>query len=317
VIDLTQPVVINLALTGMVPRKKDNPAVPVTPAEVVADAVKCYAAGARIFHIHARREDEEPTYERALYAEMTRGIRAAIPGAVICVTTSGRVYKEFEYRSDSLKLEGELKADLASLTLGSLNFPKQASVNEPAMIQRLAQEMNERGIVPELEVFDFGMIDYAQYLIGRKILREPFVFNLLLGSLGTSSATGVNLATMVERSCWWSAWRPSTAMASPGLVRKTPRRIARSSQNRAEYEPTRLRMMARRSGRWMGVRPGGSWPSRCESCSASSRAARDRRRDARFAMASGRDARSTAAAAISSATVWSSARLGEVSAPTA
>ncbi len=223
-IDLTQPVVINLALTGMVPRKKDNPAVPVTPAEVVADAVKCYAAGARIFHIHARREDEEPTYERALYAEMTRGIRAAIPGAVICVTTSGRVYKEFEYRSDSLKLEGELKADLASLTLGSLNFPKQASVNEPAMIQRLAQEMNERGIVPELEVFDFGMIDYAQYLIGRKILREPFVFNLLLGSLGTSSATGVNLATMVERlprGSFWSAagiGRYQFSMNSLGLA---------------------------------------------------------------------------------------------------
>jgi len=208
VIDLTKPVVINLALTGMVPRKQDNAAVPVTPEEVVADAVRCYAEGARIFHIHARGADQEPTYEREYYATMTRGIRAAVPDAVICVTTSGRRYRTFEQRSDSLRLEGELKADLASLTLGSLNFPKQASVNEPEMIQRLALEMKERGIVPELEIFDFGMIDYAHYLIGRKILEPPFVFNLLLGSLGTSAATAMNLAMMVERlprEAFWSA----------------------------------------------------------------------------------------------------------------
>lgn len=207
-IDLTKPVVINLALTGMVPRKKDNPAVPITPDEVVVDAVRCSAAGARIFHIHARRADEEPTFEREHYAAMTRGIRAAVPDAVICVTTSGRLYRTFEHRSDSLRLEGELKPDLASLTLGSLNFPQQASVNEPAMIQRLALEMKERGIVPELEIFDFGMIDYAHYLIGRKILEPPFVFNLLLGSLGTAAATGMNLAMMVERlprESFWSA----------------------------------------------------------------------------------------------------------------
>lgn len=192
----------------MVPRKKDNPAVPISPAEVAADAIQCYDAGARIFHIHARGADEEPRFEREYYAEMISAIRASIPGAVICVTTSGREFREFEQRSDSLQLDGPLKPDLASLTLGSLNFPTQASVNEPAMIQRLAAAMKERGIVPELEVFDFGMIDYAHYLIGRRILEPPFVFNLLLGSLGTASATGLNLAMMIERlpaGSFWSA----------------------------------------------------------------------------------------------------------------
>lgn len=86
---------------------------------------------------------------------------------------------------------------MASLTLGSMNFPQQASVNEPAMIRKLADAMNERGIVPELEVFDLGMIDYAKYLIERKALREPFYFNILLGSLGTLSATAFHLATAV------------------------------------------------------------------------------------------------------------------------
>jgi uncharacterized protein (DUF849 family) len=208
VIDLSTPLVINLALTGMVPRKADNPAVPITAAEIAADVQRCFLAGARIFHIHARDDSEEPTYHAEVFTDIVRQIRQTVPEALICVTTSGRAYKSFEERSQVLDLTGDLKPDLASLTLGSLNFPKQASINEPAMIQRLAQRMNEQGVVPELEIFDFGMVDYAHYLIGRKILQPPFVFNLLLGSLGMLSATGVNLAMLVDRlprESYWSA----------------------------------------------------------------------------------------------------------------
>ena len=101
-----------------------------------------------------------------------------------------------------------LKPDLASLTPGSMNFPREASINSPEIIGRLATAMQERGIVPELEIFDFGMVDYVHYLIGKKVLRPPFVFNLLLGSLGTLSASPLNLALMVERlpaGAFWSA----------------------------------------------------------------------------------------------------------------
>ena len=89
-----------------------------------------------------------------------------------------------------------------------MNFPKQASVNEPEMIRRLASAMQARGIVPELEIFDMGMLDYAHYLIGKGILQPPFTFNLLLGSLGTLAATPLNLALLVERlpaGAFWSA----------------------------------------------------------------------------------------------------------------
>jgi uncharacterized protein (DUF849 family) len=102
---------------------------------------------------------------------------------------------------------------MASLTLGSLNFPKQASVNEPDMIRRLAERMAERGIVPELEVFDVGMLDTASYLVGREVLRAPFYVNLLLGSLGTLSATPFNLALLVER------LPPGTTWAAAGIGR--------------------------------------------------------------------------------------------------
>ena len=208
-IDLTQPLVINLAMTGMVPRQADNPTLPISPAQIANEVHRCYQAGARTFHLHARRLDEEPDYKKEIFADIIRSIRKTTPQAVICVTTSGRLYRSFEERGDVLDLDGDLKPDLASLTLGSLNFPRQASVNEPAMIQRLAEKMNERGIVPELEIFNFGMLDYAHYLIGRGVLKPPFVFNLLLGSLGTLAATGLNLALLVERlpkdSFWSSA----------------------------------------------------------------------------------------------------------------
>jgi uncharacterized protein (DUF849 family) len=116
---------------------------------------------------------------------------------IVCVSTSGRVFKSFEQRAEALDLDGELRPDMASLTLGSLNFPKQASVNDPEMIRRLAERMRERGIVPELEVFDLGMLDYAKYLIARGVLKPPFYVNLLLGSLGTLAATPFHLATLV------------------------------------------------------------------------------------------------------------------------
>lgn len=197
--NLKSPLVINLAMTGMVPTRKDNAHVPITPEEIAADAQRCFEAGARILHVHARGASEEPTYHKEVFAEAIRKIRASVPEAILCVTTSGRLYKAFEERSDSLDLDGDLKPELASLTLGSLNFPKQASVNEPEMIVRLAGRMVERGIVPELEIFDFGMLDYAHFLIGRGVLKPPFVFNLLLGSLGTLAATPHNLALLVER----------------------------------------------------------------------------------------------------------------------
>jgi len=203
------PLIVNVALTGMVPTKADNPAVPITPAEIVEDAERCVQAGASIVHVHARDEDGAPTWRAEVYAEIVGGIRERCPAVMGCVSTSGRMWSELERRAEVLDLEGELRPDLASLTLGSLNFPKQASVNEPVTIVALAERMRERGIVPELEIFDLGMTDYARFLVERGVLRPPFVFNVLLGSLGTLAATPLNLAVVTgalpEGSVWASA----------------------------------------------------------------------------------------------------------------
>ena len=196
--------IINAAITGMVPTKKDNPDVPISPSEVLEDVRRCYDAGASIVHVHARDDSGAPTYKRQIYEEIFSGIRESFPDLLISGSTSGRVFKEFSQRSEVL----DCKPDFGSLTVGSLNFPKQASVNEPAMIQKLATAMAERGIVSELEFFDLGMIDYSHYLIRRGYLKPPYYCNLLLGSLGSIGATPENLMSMVRAlpdGCVWSA----------------------------------------------------------------------------------------------------------------
>jgi uncharacterized protein (DUF849 family) len=212
-VSYSTPLIVNAALTGMVPMKADNASVPVTPGEIGEDAAACCAAGASILHLHAREDDGTPTYRKDVYGRVVAEVRERCPDAIVCVSTSGRTFKTFEQRSEVLDLDGDLKPEMASLTLGSLNFPTQASINEPAMIRSLAERMRERGIVPELEVFDLGMIDYGRYLIDRGVLEPPFYVNILLGSLGTLGATPFNLASAV------AALPPGATWAGAGIGR--------------------------------------------------------------------------------------------------
>jgi 3-keto-5-aminohexanoate cleavage enzyme len=193
-----QPLIINAAITGMVPTRQDSPFVPITPREIIADVRECIDAGASVIHVHARHDDGTPAYEREIYAEIFAGIRALDPEVVVSGSTSGRVFGEFSQRSEVLTLDGALRPDLGSLTLGSLNFPRTASVNAPDMIQALARAMQSEGIVPEWELFDLGMIDYARFLVDRGVLVRPYYANILLGSLGTLSASAYHLALMVQ-----------------------------------------------------------------------------------------------------------------------
>jgi uncharacterized protein (DUF849 family) len=205
--------IINLAPTGMVPTKADTPHVPLCPREIAEDCFRCCQMGASILHLHARDESGKPTWKPDTYRRVIAAVKERCPEAIICVSTSGRNFGAFEQRSAVLDLTGDEKPEMASLTLGSLNFPKQASVNEPAMICALAEKMAANGIMPELEVFDLGMIDYAKFLIRREILRPPFYFNLLLGSLGMLSATPFHLATCVM------SLPPQTIWAGAGIGR--------------------------------------------------------------------------------------------------
>lgn len=190
--------IINLAPTGMIPTKAMSPAVPVTPDEIIADVCRCADLGISMAHLHARAADETPTYEKEIFAEIIAGIRETHPGLVLITTTSGRTYTEFEQRSQVLNLGGDLKPDMASLTLSSVNFNKTASINSPDMIMRLADTMRTNEIKPELEIFDLGMVNFAHYLITKGLLEPPYYFNILLGNIAAAQAKLLHLGLIVS-----------------------------------------------------------------------------------------------------------------------
>jgi uncharacterized protein (DUF849 family) len=117
---------------------------------------------------------------------------------VLCVSLSGRTFKEFRKRAEPLQLEGDSKPDMGSLTLSSVNFNRQVSVSSPDMIHLLALEMKRRGILPELEAFDAGMINYAKYLEKKELIEPPHYFNLLLGNIACAQADLLHLGVMVR-----------------------------------------------------------------------------------------------------------------------
>jgi 3-keto-5-aminohexanoate cleavage enzyme len=200
-------VIVNFCPTGMIPTKAMTPHVPVTPAEVVEQSCRALELGVAIVHLHARDTDGEPTYRGEIYEEMILGIRAHHPDAIVCVSCSGRNFPEFERRSEVLELTGAAHPDLASLTLTTLDFPTGTSVNAPEMVVALAEKMAANGVKPELECFDFGMINAANMLIGKGLLgAPPYYFNLLLGSRYSVPATARHLSNMIADLPPGSVW---------------------------------------------------------------------------------------------------------------
>ena len=150
-------------------------------------------------HLHAREPyTEMAAYRKELYGEIIEGIREYAKDLVICVSTSGRVFSDYEKRSEVLLLSGDVKPDMASLTLSSLNFNKQASINEPGVIVQLANEMQEKGIKPELEVFDLGMMSCANYLINKGILKPPYYFNVIFGNISSAQSDLIHIGAIIK-----------------------------------------------------------------------------------------------------------------------
>ncbi|MBN2318265.1 MAG: 3-keto-5-aminohexanoate cleavage protein [Acidobacteria bacterium] len=191
--------IINFTPTGMIPTKDMTPLVPVTVEEIVEDVHKAVEIGITMVHLHAREEATgNPTYKAETYAKIIAGIRAFAPELILCVSLSGRNYSEYEQRAEPLQLDGDLKPDLGSLTLSSLNFNRVASMNSPDMIQALASEMKSRGVMPELEAFDAGMINYAKYLETKEIIQPPYYFTLLLGNIACAQADFLHAGIMIR-----------------------------------------------------------------------------------------------------------------------
>ncbi len=173
---MTEPVVITVAITGAVPRKLDNPAVPVTPAEQIESTHQAYEAGASLVHIHVRNQDESSGSDPALFAAVQAGVAKRCPGIIVQFSTGGRG-RAMNERAGMLSL----KPDMASLATGSVNFPTAVYANPPDFVEDLARSMLDNDIKPEVEIFDLAMLYNAARLVDKGLLRPPAHVQFVLG----------------------------------------------------------------------------------------------------------------------------------------
>lgn len=171
-----QPCIITVAITGSVPRKENNPAVPITVAEQIESTHAAYEAGAAIVHVHVRNDDQSPTSSPDRFAAFLEGIRGCCPDIIVQFSTGGRSGQGSE-RGSML----HHRPDMASLSTGSCNFPSRVYDNSPDLIRELAQKMNAFDIKPEIEVFDLAMLYNAVDYAADGLLRVPLHVQFVLG----------------------------------------------------------------------------------------------------------------------------------------
>ncbi|MGY8666634.1 3-keto-5-aminohexanoate cleavage protein [Bradyrhizobium sp. UFLA05-109] len=161
------PVVVAVAITGSVPRKKDNPAVPIVPSEQIESTHAAFEAGATLAHIHVRNDDETPSSDPQRFAEVQEGIKKHCPGMIVQFSTGGRG-RDPSARGSALYL----KPEMASLSTGSVNFPTIVYENSAALVEQLATGMKAGGIRPEIEIFDLSHLHGARRLIEAGLIDE-------------------------------------------------------------------------------------------------------------------------------------------------
>lgn len=188
--------ILNLAPTGMIPMKSQSAEVPLQPNEIINDVLNCAEVGISSVHLHARDEGGTPTFSKEVYARIIGGIREKRPDLIICVSCSGRGEVTLEQRTEVLTLEKDLRPDMASLTLSSMNFSTSASINSPDTVMSLAIKMKDAGIKPELEIFDLGMANVLSYLIARDVVSPPYYANLIFGNLASAQARLLDIGSL-------------------------------------------------------------------------------------------------------------------------
>jgi len=183
-----KPIVIAVAITGSVPRKRDNPAVPVTPAEQIESTRKAFETGASLAHIHVRNDDETPSSSPERFARVQDGIRKHCPGMIVQFSTGGRG-RDPSARGSSLYL----RPDMASLSTGSVNFPTIVYENSTELVRDLASKMLEYSIAPEIEIFDLSHIHAARRLIDLQMMSARPHVQFVMGVQNAMPAIGTLL----------------------------------------------------------------------------------------------------------------------------
>jgi 3-keto-5-aminohexanoate cleavage enzyme len=174
--DPAGPCIITVAVTGSLPRKENNPAVPITVAEQVESTRGAFEAGATIAHLHVRNDDQTPSSDPEKFARLTEGLKRACPGMILQFSTGGRSGAGRE-RGGMLRL----RPDMASLATGSCNFPTRVYENPPDLVDWLAAEMLAHGVKPEIEVFDLSMLFQAVAMERTGKIKGPLHVQFVMG----------------------------------------------------------------------------------------------------------------------------------------
>lgn len=173
---MQKPCIICVAITGSLPRKEMNPAVPISVAEQIESTQEAFEAGATICHAHVRNDDESPSSDPNKFALLKQGLEKHCPGMIIQFSTGGRSGAGQE-RGGMLPLS----PDMASLTVGSNNFPNRIYENPPDLVDFLAAEMKQYEIKPEVEAFDLSHIHQAAAMRADGRLNSPLYVQFVMG----------------------------------------------------------------------------------------------------------------------------------------
>lgn len=173
---MTNPCIICVAITGSLPTKANNPAVPITIAEQIESTHEAFEAGAAIAHCHVRDPDGKPTSDPTRFAQLKEGLEKYCPGMIIQLSTGGRSGSGRE-RGGMLSLS----PDMASLSVGSNNFPTRVYENSPDLVDWLASEMITHDVKPEIEAFDLGHIVQATRMAADGRLKSPLYVQFVMG----------------------------------------------------------------------------------------------------------------------------------------
>ena len=173
---MSKPCIICVAITGSVPCKEDNPAVPITVDEQVESTHAAFEAGATICHAHVRNDDQTTSSDPEKFARLKEGLEKHCPGMIIQFSTGGRSGAGQE-RGGMLPL----RPDMASLTVGSNNFPTRVYENPPDLVDWLASEMITYDIKPEIEAFDLSHIFQAAKMQEDGRLKGPAYVQFVMG----------------------------------------------------------------------------------------------------------------------------------------
>jgi uncharacterized protein (DUF849 family) len=173
---MTTPCIITIAITGSLPQKSDNPAVPITIAEQIESTHEAFEAGATLVHAHVRKEDGSPTSDPERFARLVEGLRKHCPGMIVQLSTGGRSGAGRE-RGGMIPL----KPDMCSLSTGSCNFPTRVYENSPELVDWLASEMLVHDVKPEIEAFDLSMIFKAVEMQKSGRIKGPLHVQFVMG----------------------------------------------------------------------------------------------------------------------------------------